>query len=51
MVNDPECTSIDKSETYYIEKFGEKFYCNQQIPAENGLEMWENYIESRKLLQ
>ncbi len=46
-VNDPECTSIDKYETYYIEKFGEKFYCNQQIPAENGLEMWENYIESR----
>jgi len=43
----PEGLSIDEYETYYIEKFGEKFYFNQNIPAQNGEALWKTYIESR----
>ena len=33
--------------TFYVEKFGEKFYVGQILPLDNGLELWNTYLSSR----
>ena len=40
--------SYRETKSYYIEKFGEKFYGYDYIPRDDALSLWQTYEESKK---
>lgn len=40
--------SYGETKSYYIEKFGEKFYGYDYIPRDDALSLWQTYEESKK---